>query len=77
MKWRLVDDEGSLSGHLNKEDEVKDVVSVEFIFDDGVPTGVVIELKGTNNLIHVCSRQVDPDGCREGLCVTTTEEEIN
>ena len=73
MKWFLCDRVEDLEEFTGNDDSVKNVKDVEVVFDDGVPTGVLIELKD-GMLLHFCSKKTDDDGSRRGLNVSTTKE---
>lgn len=73
MKWYLADVQDDLEEFLCRGENLKNVKDVEIVFDDGIPTGVLVELTD-GVLLHFCSRDVNPDGTRERLNVSTTKE---
>lgn len=72
MKWDILFGGYDLDEFLNSEDEVKDLKTAEIDFEDGDPIGIVLGLKD-GRVIYISSKEINSDGGRQRLLVTTME----
>lgn len=74
MKWKSLESDDDFGPLIDENCELRDVESVEFQFDEGSPTGVIITLSD-GRTVCVFPKTVDCYGCREQLFVSTDKDE--